>query len=375
MQSLKQLFVLSSRCVLSELICLGPFALGDSDTYFDVVSMMSSEMGYIVNDVTVRTWRQKKTHRCRHGENGLFRWYIQLSHFCFSTVLVLVPTVSWGAEWAVLLCPRVSAPFSFLYLPCERELNGQCYSVLVFQHCSRSGTYRVTGSWMAELLCPPVSALFRSGTYHVMGSWMSGVTLSLCLSTILIPVPTVSWGAGMGGATLSFCLSTVLILVPTMSWGAEWAVLLCPSVFSTVLILVPTMAWGSWMGGATLSFCFSTVLILVPTMSWGCWMGGATLSLCFSIILIPYLPCHGELKWTLLLCPYVSASFSFSYLPWSWISWTDSATLSLRWGRLSWGTPDMRERRNAGGVHNQWSRTSVRCWFDGASGAFFAFFF
>ena len=31
---------------------------------FDVISM-SSEMGCVITNVTVHTWRQKKTHRCR----------------------------------------------------------------------------------------------------------------------------------------------------------------------------------------------------------------------------------------------------------------------------------------------------------------------
>ena len=43
--------------------------LATTTQIFDVVTM-SSEMGCIVINVTVRTWRQKKTHRCRQVRTG-----------------------------------------------------------------------------------------------------------------------------------------------------------------------------------------------------------------------------------------------------------------------------------------------------------------
>ena len=47
----------------------GPSHLATVTQIFDVVTM-SSEMGCIVINITVRTWRQKKTYRCRQVRTG-----------------------------------------------------------------------------------------------------------------------------------------------------------------------------------------------------------------------------------------------------------------------------------------------------------------
>ena len=57
----------------------GPFAIGDNNKVFDVVSM-SSEMGCIVINVTVHTWRQKK-----HIVDVKYEWALTASQNTWST--------------------------------------------------------------------------------------------------------------------------------------------------------------------------------------------------------------------------------------------------------------------------------------------------
>ena len=66
---------------------------------FDVVPM-SSEMGCIVINITVRTWRQKKTHRCRQvrtGPEGVFTCYV-----CVRVFLKSLPSFLKTQKWEVI---------------------------------------------------------------------------------------------------------------------------------------------------------------------------------------------------------------------------------------------------------------------------------